>query len=211
MKIERIFLCAILALSTLCLGGCATQNPKPILLPDDVKAITQPYIEAIKTGNLAKAEKLMASGAVDDLREQFDADHNNLENGPELKPMVIRYRATVFGQPDKNDVVVIYSGKKDKLWTSVQMRLFRLEGERYEIEYAVMGNQPEMPAELIEGQAFKNGLLIVMAALAFMALLFVGALIWFVKRKSHIIAPEQTVDSRPIASTQQDSSYSGDI
>ena len=130
LKIGRIFFISMLLLMN---AACSRQPSNEITLPKDVKAVTAPFLDAINRGDVAKAEKFIDKGEVDDAREQFADATTTLSTGPKLQPVMIRYKPTLFGQPNKNDVTVLYAAKKDKLWTSVRMRLFRLDGEPYEI------------------------------------------------------------------------------
>ena len=201
LKIGRIFFISMLMLMN---AACSRQPSNEITLPGDIKAITTPFLEALARGDVAKAEKFIDKGEVDDAREQFADATRTLSTAPQLQPVMIRYKPTIFGQPNKNDVTVLYAAKNDKLWTSVQMRLFRLEGEPYSVEYFYVKNQANMPEELAQGEMLKKWMIYGFGIMAALGLLFVLALIWFVRRKSHIIAPDPVIDPRAVATTLQD-------
>jgi hypothetical protein len=202
--IRRIFFSVLLALGLISLAGCNYSAPNRVVVPDDIKAVTVPFLNAVTHGKPDKAEKFMAEGAIDDAREQFEDATVTLSTGPNLLPVMVKYKPNMFGQPDTNDVTVLYAAKKDKLWTSVQMRLFRLKGEPYEIEYFFVKNEADMPPALAAGETFKQWMIYGMAAMSAFALLFLAILIWIVRRKTHIIAPEQSIDIRALATTRQE-------
>ena len=184
-------------------AACSHQPSNEITLPADVTAVTTPFLDAVARGDVIKAEKFIDKGEVNDARDQFADATTALFTGPKLKPVMIRYKPTLFGQPDKNDVTVLYAAKKDKLWTSVRMRLFRLDGEPYAIEYFYVKNEADMPEELAQGEWLKKWMLYGLGGMSGLGLLFLIALIWFVRRKSHIIAPDIAIDARAVASTLQ--------
>jgi hypothetical protein len=204
LKLNRIFLTLLMVFGMLCVAGCGEDIPKSVDLPKEISVVTQPFVAALKRGDGAKAERYMGEDARDDAVDDYEPAKRALSKAPELRPVMIRYKPTVFGQPDKNDVTLTYVAKKGALWTSLHMRLFRLEGERYEIEYWTVKQETKQPEALAQAEKFKQWFMIAMLTLAAMAIVFLIALIWFVRRKSHIIAPLIMVDPRPVAATRQE-------
>ncbi len=205
MKLNRIFLIIFIAMGVLGVGGCKDEMPDALELPKEISSVSQPFIAALKRGDIAVPERYMGVDAREDAVEYYGPAKIALGKAPELRPVIIRYKPTPFGQPDKNDVTITYVAKKGAIWTSLNMRLFRLEGEQYEIEYWNVKQEPKQPQALAIGEKAKTWLMIAMLAVAVLAVLFLLFLIWFVRRKSHIVAPDINTDSRAVASTQQDS------
>lgn len=203
MNIGSFFRTALISFALLMLSGCQQKMASTVPLPNDIKAVTQPFLRAVTEKQFTKAEKYIGRGAVDEAREQFADAQVTLSTAPKLRPVMMRYKPTAFGQPDTNDVTVLYAAKADGLWTSVHMRLFRLEGEPYEIQYFYVNNEAEMPQELAMGQRLRNWLMIGLAAMAFMGVLALGLILWLVKKKRHLLAPQSVIDARKIAATHQ--------
>jgi hypothetical protein len=204
LRLDLIFLRLLMMFGVLCIGGCKNDVPKPVDLPKEISVVTQPFLAALKRGDITQAEHYMGEDARDDAVDDYEPTQKALSKTTELRPIIIRYKPTIFGQPDRNDVTLIYVAKKGAVWTSLQMRLFRLEGERYEIEYWTVKQENKVPPALAQGELFKKWVMIAMLAMAVMALLFLMSLIWFVRRKRHIVAPETIIDTRPVAATRQE-------
>lgn len=204
MTFKRIFVGGFIIIAALLSAGCNKNSLEPVRVPDEISAVTLPFLDALKRGDEMTAEKFISKSEIEYAREEFGNAKTTLETGPNLKPLLVRFKPTMFGQSDQNDVVILYAAKQDDLWTSVELRLFRLDDEPYEIEYFEIHNEQAMPAALAMGEQVKNWTAYGMAAMALFALLFLFALIWFVRRKAHIIAPDQVTERRAPASTSQD-------
>jgi hypothetical protein len=204
LKIGRIFIWVMCALGLVLLGGCRYAGADAINLPADVKAVSEPFLDAIKKGNHAKAEKYISKGAIDDAQGYYDDAQSDLAKAPDLKPVSIRYAQNMFGQPNKNDVNILYAAEQKGIWTSIEMRLFRLEGERYEVEYWEVKLGNKQPETLARGEQFKTWILYGLIMFGVLGVLFLIFLFWFVRNKAHILSPDPVIDSRPLASSRQD-------
>lgn len=204
MTFKRIFVSGFIIISALLSTGCNKNSLEPVSIPDEISAVTLPFLDALKRGDEIAAENLISKSEIEYTRELFGNAKTTLETGPDLKPMFVRFKPTMFGQTDQNDVVILYAAQQDGLWTSVEMRLFRLDDEPYEIEYFEIHKKKAMPTALAMGEQIRDWSAYGMAAVALFALLFLIALIWFVRRKAHIIAPDPVAERRAPATTSQD-------
>jgi hypothetical protein len=197
----RIFLVLALILG---LSACNQQPVSEVALPDEVAAVTAPFLAAVKRGDQKTAEKFVAPTFVDDSKLQFAEMSALLGKSPALKPAIFRQKpGTIIA--NENEVSIIFANKDGKQWISSEIRLYRPENEDFEIEYwdvTASEKPPELLAHAAQMRMYTGWFT---AGLAVMALLGLALLIWVVKRRTHIIAPDPVVETRRVASTVRDS------
>lgn len=195
----RIFL----LLALLALTACSRQQVNEVTLPADVAAVTTPFLAAVKRGDQVAAEKLVAPTFVDDSKLQFAKMSALLGKSPALKPAIYRQKpGTIIA--DENEVSIIFVAKDGEKWISSQIRLYRPENETFEVEYWDVTVAKKPPALVSHAQQMQRFMAWLMAGMAVMALLGLALLIWVVKRRTHIIAPEPVIDTRRVATTVRD-------
>lgn len=196
----RIFLMLTLFLG---LSACNRQQVSEVALPDDVAAVTTPFLAAVERGDQAAAEKFVSKGFVDDSRVQFAEMSTLLKKSPPLVAAIYQPEPGMLG-PNEDEVMLTFAANDDKQWISSEIRMYRPEGGKFEIEYWDV-NAAEKPPELLahtqDMQIFMGWL---MGAMALSALLGLALLIWVVKRRTHIIAPEPVLETRRVAATVRD-------
>ncbi len=196
---SRIFLLFALFI----LSACNRQPVNPVELPDDVAALSTPFLAAVKRGDQAAAEKFLSDGFIDDSRVQFAEMSALLKKSPALVPAIYQPKAELLG-PDKNEVNLTFAAKDGKQWISSEIRMYRPEGGKFEIEYWDV-NAAEKPPELLaHAEQMRMYTSWFTAGLAVMALLGLALLIWVVKRRTHIIAPDAVIETRRVAATVRD-------
>jgi hypothetical protein len=195
----RIFLLfALFALS-----ACERQPVNEVKLPDDVAAVTTPFLAAVKRGDQGAAEMFVSEGFVDDSRLQFAEMSALLKKSPPLISAIYQPKPGMLG-PNKDEVNLTFAAKDGKQWVSSEIRLYRPENGKFEIEYWDV-NAAEKPPELLaHAQQMQNFMGWFMAGMAVMALAGLALLIWVVKRRTHIIAPEPVIETRRVAATVRD-------
>lgn len=199
----RIFLHVFAMLAVAFLAGCNRNELKAVELPADVTAVTAPFFKAVRSGDRAAAEKWVNRYFVDDTQAQFAAAHDDLDHAPRLIPIAYRPKPTAFGV-DENEATIFYVGKKGREWVTAEIRLGRIEGESFDIEYWNVLKSPDMPPILKVGQDVRFYTIIASVAVALAALLFLALLIWFVKRKAHLLGPQPLSERREGAKTTRD-------
>ncbi len=203
---SRIYLVLAVALSIFGLSACDRAAVNVVPLPDDVAAFTTPFLAAVKRGDQAAAEKFVSEGFADDSRIQFAEMSALLKKSPALVPAIYQPKAELLGR-NKNEVNLTFAAKDGKQWISSEIRLYRPEGGKFEIEYWDV-NAAEKPPELLaHADQMRKFTGWFTAGLAVMALLGLALLIWVVKRRTHIIAPDLGIETRRVAATVRD----GDI
>jgi hypothetical protein len=199
----RIFLAFAIVAAFFGLSACDRPPVNEVKLPDDVAAVTTPFLAAVKRGDQAAAEKFVSAGFVDDSRVQFAEMSALLKNSPPLVSAIYQPKPGMLG-PDKNEVNLTFAAKDGKQWISSEIRMYRPEGGKFEIEYWDV-NAAEKPPELLaHAQEMQNFMGWFMGGMAVMALAGLALLIWVVKRRTHIIAPEPVLETRSVAATVRD-------
>lgn len=199
----RIFLAVALVASFFGLTSCTSNSIDKVDLPADVAAISDPLIAAIKGGDQKLAEKHIAPAFVDDSRVQFAEMSAVLKKAPPLTPALYIPKQEILG-PNKDEVSVTYVAQDGKKWVSAEIRMYRPERGTFEIEYwdvKEAKDPPPLLAHAREMQTFTNWL---MVAISISALLGLALLIWIVKRRTHLIAPDPVQETRRVASTVRD-------
>jgi len=200
---SRIYLVLAVALSILGLSACDRAAVNEVPLPDDVAAVTTPFLAAVKRGDQAAAEKFVAPTFVDDSKLQFAEMSALLGKSPALKPTIYRQKpGTIIA--NENEVSIIFAAKDGENWISSEIRLYRPENEEFEIEYWDVNAAAKPPELLAHAQQMRMYTGWFTAGLAVMALLGLALLLWVVKRRTHIIAPEPVVETRRVAATVRD-------
>jgi hypothetical protein len=100
--------------------------------------------------------------------------------------------------------MLTFATKKDRQWITSEIHMYEPEAGEFEIQYwdvNASDNPPELLAHAQQMRMFTGWFT---AGLAVMALLGLALLIWVVKRRTHIIAPEPVIETRRVASTVRD-------
>jgi hypothetical protein len=199
----RIFLFIALIASLVGLSGCNHQPVTEVKLPGDVAAVTTPFLAAVKRGDQKAAEKFVAPNFVDDSRVQFSEMSALLKKSPTLISAIYQPKPGMLG-PDKNEVTVTFAAKDGGEWISSEIRMYREEGGKFEIEYWDVNADKKPPELLAHAGEMQNFMIWFMGGMAVFALLCLAILIWVIKRKTHIIAPEPVFEERRVAATTRD-------
>ena len=199
----RIFLVFALAASLFGPNSCSPNAVDEVSLPADVAAVSTPFIAAIKRGDTKRVEQRMATSFVDDSRAQFTDMSAILKTAPPLVPALYVPKQKAFGSDD-NEVSVTYAAHDGKKWISAEIRMYRANQGLYEIEYWDVKATDKPPALLAHAQQMKTITTWLMVGLAVSALLGLALLIWIVKRRTHIIAPDLVQETRRVAATVRD-------
>ncbi len=201
---SRIFLVLAMALSVFGLSACNRAPVNEVPLPEDVAAVTTPFLTAVKRGDQAAAEKYVSKGFVDDSRIQFAEMSALLKKSPPLVPAIYQPMPEQLSS-NKNEVNLTFATKDSKQWITSELRLYRSKNGKFEIEYWDVNAADKPPELLAHAQEMRMFTGWFMGGVAVMALLGLALLIWVVKRRTHIIAPEPVIETRRVAATVRDS------
>jgi hypothetical protein len=195
----RIFL----VLALFALSACNRQAVTPVQLPDDVASTSTRFLAAARSGNQAAAEKFMSADFVDDSRLQFAEMSARLKKSPLLIPAIYQPKEGILG-PNSDEVSVIFAARENGQWVTSNIRLYRPEGGIYEVEYWDVTVAKKPPPLLAHAQQMRMFTGWFMAGMAVMALAGLALLIWVVKRRTHILAPDPAIETRRVAATVRD-------
>lgn len=188
----RIFLLFLVLIASLGLSGCnrsaATRPP----LPEEITAIIKPFFQAVRRGDQKAAEKYVAPGFLDDSRVQFAEMSAILKAAPLLAPAI--------QQRQGNGAYLTFAGRHGKMWITSEVRVVRY-GNKPMIEYWDVTAADKAPELVTHAQDMKRYTNYALMALAVAALAGLALLIWLVRNRTHIIAPEATVETRRVAAT----------
>lgn len=196
----RIFLAFALIASLFGTTSCTSGAAEKVNLDADVAATTDPFIRAVKRGDYKTTEKMIAPSFADDSRVQFEQMSALLKKAPPMVPALYVPKQKTFG-PDKDDVSVTYAAHDGKHWFSAEIRLYRPKDGKFEIEYWDVKKAQKPPPLLAHAQQMRTFTKWLMGGIATCALLGLALLIWIVKRRTHIVAPDPVQETRRVAAT----------
>ena len=183
----RIFLQMQLVLAMLLLGACSRDELTPIELPAEASAVSAPFLAALTKGDRMAAEKMSGRYFVDDTRAQFESAHQDLTNAPKLIPIANIPKRTATGT-DPNETTVIYAARQGKDWISAEIRLGRIAGEPFEVEYWAVTKGPGRPDVLARGDKLRKTILVSAGVAIPLGLLALVLIFWLVRRKPRVFA-----------------------
>ena len=201
---SRIFLGLVVVISLVGLFACSRQPVNAVQLPDDVAAVTTPFLAAVKRGDQAAAENFISKGFIDDSRVQFAEMSALLKKSPALVLAIYAPKPGMLG-PNKDEVNLTFAAKDGEQWITSEIRLYHPEGGKFEIEYWDVNADKKPPEILAHAEQMRKFTGWFMGGLAVMALLGLALLIWVVKRRTHIIAPDPVLETRRVAATVRNS------
>jgi hypothetical protein len=198
----------------LLLAGCGEREPAVITPPKEAAAVIEPFLKELRAGNREKAKSFVSTAAYDELEAQFSADQKRLASAPVLTPRFTsetRRNFEAMGEtlePDGHEITMVYAAKQKDKWTSATVRMYRYRDEPYKVEYWRVTDKAPTPV-LNSGVAEKmqetqNNMRWMFGGMAVFGLLGLALLIWLVKRKPHLIAPDAPAEVRRSAATVRD-------
>lgn len=199
----RIFMIFAAIAALVGLLGCNRQPVTEVSLPADVAAVTTPFLAAVRRGDQTAVEKFVTDGFADDSRVQFAEMSALLKKSPELVPAIYQPKLQTFGA-DENEVMLTFAAKDGEEWITSEIRMYRPENGDFEIEYWDVNSDTKPPELLKHAGQMQLFMAWFMGGLALMALLGLTLLIWVIKRRTHIIAPEPVAETRRVAATVRD-------
>jgi hypothetical protein len=189
---SRIFLMCMLFLATIALPACNRTQNTSAAQPTEIAAVIDPFFAAVRRGDQKTAEKYVAPGFLDDSKVQFAEMSALLKKSPRLAP--------VLQQPQKNGYFLTFAGQDDEQWITSEVRLARY-GNKHMIDYWDVNAQEKPPELVAHVETMKNARNYGLIALAVIALAGLAALIWLVRNRTHLIAPEPVEETRRVAAT----------
>ena len=189
---SRIFLLFVMSMAALGLSACNRSTDTRPPLPAEITAVVKPFYEAVRRGDQKATEKYVAPGFIDDSRVQFAEMSGILKNAPRLTP--------VIQQRQGSGAYLTFAAQDGKMWVTSEVRVIRYRNKPM-IEYWDVVSAEKAPELVTHTQDMKRYTSFALMAVAFAALAGLALLIWVVRKRTHIITPEATIETRRVAAT----------
>ena len=188
------------------LAACSWNEPEVVELPRDIGPTSDAFVAALQKGDKAAAARHVAPTARDELEARFSKESKELQAAPKLIPRFVTYKPEGMMGPEDSEVTIIYAAKAEGKWTSAEVRLFRLGDEPYEVDYWKISNETPVAKSYAADLRPMYGVFAALAgAIIVIGLLAIGIILWIVRRKPHVVAPEPVAERRVAAVTTRES------
>lgn len=188
----RIFLLFVMLIAALGLSACNRSTDARPPLPAEITAVVKPFYEAVRRGDQKAAEKYVAPGFIDDSRVQFAEMSGILKDAPRLAPAI--------QQRQGSGAYLTFAAQHGKIWVISEVRVVRYRNKPM-IEYWDVTTTDKAPEIVGHTQDMNRYIGYAQMAVAFAALAGLASLIWVVRNRTHIIAPEAAIETRRVAAT----------
>lgn len=188
----RIFLLFVMLIAALGLSACNRSTDARPPLPAEITAVVKPFYEAVRRGDQKAAEKYVAPGFIDDSRVQFAEMSRILKDAPRLAPGIQQHQGS--------GAYLTFAAQHGKIWVISEVRVVRYRNKPM-IEYWDVTTTDKAPEIVTHTQDMKRYTSYALMAVAFAALAGLASLIWVVRNRTHIIAPEAAIETRRVAAT----------
>ena len=160
--------------------------------PKEIAAVTEPFFAAVRRGDQKTAERYVAAGFLDDSKVQFAEMSALLKKSPRLAP--------VLQQRQGNVHYLTFAAQDGTYWITSEVRLARY-GDKHMIAYWDVNAAKKPPEIVAHVQSMKNFMNYGLIAVGIVALAGLAALIWLVRNRTHLVAPEHMDETRKVAAT----------
>lgn len=189
---SRIFLLFVMSIAALGLSACNRSTNAHPPLPEEITAVVKPFYEAVRRGDQEAAEKYVAPGFIDDSRVQFAEMSQLLKDAPRLAPAIQQHQGP--------GAYLTFAAQHGKIWVISEVRVVRYRNKPM-IEYWDVTTTDKAPEIVTHTQHMNRYTSYALMAVAFAALAGLASLIWVVRNRTHIIAPEASIETRRVAAT----------
>lgn len=189
---SRIFLLFIMSIAAFSLSTCNRSTNAHPPVPEEITAVVKPFYEAVRRGDQKAAEKYVAPGFIDDSRVQFAEMSQLLKDAPRLAPAI--------QQRQGSGAYLTFAAQHGKIWVISEVRVVRYRNKPM-IAYWDVTTTDKAPEIVTHAQDMNRYTSYALMAVAFAALAGLALLIWVVRNRTHIIAPEASIETRRVAAT----------
>jgi hypothetical protein len=203
---------ALIGAALLLLAGCGEREPAVIAPPKDAAAVIEPFLKELAAGNKDKAAAFVSTAATDELTAQFAKDHKKLAAVAKLTPRFVVQPGADLSRlgtdfdVDGTETTLVYAAKTKDKWITATVRVYQYRDEPFKVEYWRVTNeapQPALPADLDSPEVKRTAIIMgwMMGGFALLGLFAIAGLVWMVRRKPHLLVPEEPSETRQPAST----------
>ena len=187
------------------LAACSWNEPAVVDIPKEIGVASGAFVAALQKGDQQAAAKHVAPTAQDELAAQFASDSKALKAAPKLTPRFITYKPASMMGPEDTEVTIIYAARTNSEWTTMEVRLFRLGDEPYEVGYWKISNDAPAAKNYTPDLRPLFGIFAVIAGvIVVIGIALIGTILWIVRRKPHIVAPPVESERRAAAITTRE-------
>lgn len=189
------------------LAACSWNEPAVVDVPKEIDVASGAFVAAVQKGDQQAAAKHVAPTAQDELAAQFAADSKALKAAPKLTPRFITYKPASMMGPEDSEVTIIYAARANGEWATMEVRLFRLGEERYEVDYWKIGTDAPVAKSYTPDLRPLFGIFAAIAGvIVVLGIALIGTILWIVRRKPHIVSPPVESERRAAAITTREAS-----
>ena len=189
---SRIFLLFVMSIAAFSLSACNRSTNAHPPLPEEITAVVKPFYEAVRRGDQKAAEKYVAPGFIDDSRVQFAEMSQLLKDAPRLAPAIQQHQGS--------GAYLTFAAQDGEIWVISEVRVVRYRNKPM-IAYWDVTTTDKAPEIVGHTQDMNRYTSYALMAVAFAALAGLALLIWVVRNRTHIIAPEASIETRRVAAT----------
>ena len=171
------------------LAACSWNEPAVVDVPKEIDVASGAFVAAVQKGDQQAAAKHVAPTAQDELVAQFASDSKRLKAAPKLTPRFITYKPASMMGPEDSEVTIIYAARANGEWATMEVRLFRLGDERYEVDYWKIGTDAPVAKNYTPDLRPLFGIFAAIAGvIVVLGIALIGTILWIVRRKPHIVS-----------------------
>jgi len=182
------------------LGACSDPQPVPVEVPEDVSAVTEGFLDALRRGDMDAAGAFVSASSQQYLTDDF-AGADAFKPAKAMKPLVYVSDTELFETRYYNKARVVYGVKQDEGWQTIVLQLYWLDGEAIEIDDWSFADNGPPPPEIGAQRVFLKYMPLFLIVMAISAAAALAVVVWIAKRKPQIIAPDSNPAKRETAST----------
>lgn len=187
------------------LAACSWNEPAVVDVPKEIDVASGAFVAALQKGDQQAASKHVAPTAQDELAAQFASDSKALKAAPKLTPRFITYKPASMMGPEDSEVTIIYAARANGEWTKMEVRLFRLGDEPYEVDYWKISNDVPAAKNYTPDLRPLFGIFAAIAGvIVVLGIALIGTILWIVRRKPHIVSPPVENERRAAAITTRE-------
>lgn len=187
------------------LAACSWNEPAVVEVPKEVDVAAGAFVAALQKGDQQAAAKHVAPTAQDELAAQFASDSKALRPASKLTPRFITYKPASMMGPEDSEVTIIYAARANGEWTKMEVRLFRLGDEPYEVDYWKISNDVPAAKNYTPDLRPLFGIFAAIAGvIVVLGIALIGTILWIVRRKPHIVSPPVENERRAAAITTRE-------
>ena len=187
------------------LAACSWNEPAVVDVPKEIDVASGAFVAAVQKGDQQAAAKHVAPTAQDELAAQFAADSKALTAAPKLTPRFITYKPASMRGPEDSEVTIIYAARTNSEWATMEVRLFRLGDEPYEVDYWKISNDVPAAKNYTPDLRPLFGIFAAIAGvIVVLGIALIGTILWIVRRKPHIVSPPVESERRAAAITTRE-------